>query len=58
VDNVNLCSHSVAIKILSSFSYVVFSLIFAHMYFLPDICSSHKFSACMTALNKNDHLSL
>jgi hypothetical protein len=48
----NFCSHSVVIKILSNFSYVGFSLVFVHVYFLPDIWISLKFKPSNDCVKK------
>jgi hypothetical protein len=50
-------SHSVLIKIQSSFPYVGVGKLFAHVYCLLDSSSSLKSRLLITVLNKNGHLS-
>jgi hypothetical protein len=58
VDKENFSSHYVVINILSNFSKVDVAKLFAHVYFLPDICSSLRLRPSMATLNRNGHLAL
>jgi hypothetical protein len=49
-------SHSIVIRIQSSFLKAGVAKLFAHVYFLPDICISFKFKPSMMTLNKKNHL--
>jgi hypothetical protein len=56
MDKVNFSSHSVVIRTWSNFSKVGVDRLFAHVYFLSDICNSLRFRPSMTTLNRNNHL--
>jgi hypothetical protein len=52
IDKENFSSHSVVNKIRSSFSNVGTVMLFAQVYFLPDILSSLRLRPSIIALNQ------
>jgi hypothetical protein len=44
-------SHTVVMRARSNFSYAGLAKLLAHVYVLPDICNSFRFSPSITALN-------
>jgi hypothetical protein len=55
VANRNFSSYSMVTNTRSNFSKVGIDMLFAQVYFLPDISNSRKFNPSIIALNRKDH---